>query len=74
MVIGKCWARPPLAVWTVGSIGSLQNAVRTVENAAGEELVVVELKESLEHLGRMLGDVFTDDILDRIFSNFCIGK
>ena len=57
-----------------GSIGSLQNAVRTVENAAGEELVVVELQESLEYLGRILGDVFTDDILDRIFSNFCIGK
>ena len=28
----------------------------------------------LDHLGRILGSVYTDDILDRIFSRFCIGK
>ena len=57
-----------------GSIRSLKNASRTVEQDVGEELVVIEVREALEHLGRVLGDVFTDDILDRIFSKFCIGK
>jgi tRNA modification GTPase len=40
----------------------------------GEELLVVEIREAVDHLGRILGAVYTDDILDRIFSRFCIGK
>ena len=37
-------------------------------------MATVEIREVLDHLGRILGTVYTDDILDRIFSRFCIGK
>ncbi len=40
----------------------------------GDEIVALEIRDALEHLGRILGTVYTDDILDRIFSKFCIGK
>ena len=40
----------------------------------GDELIAVDLRDSLEHLGTILGVIYTDDILDRIFSKFCIGK
>jgi tRNA modification GTPase len=40
----------------------------------GDELLAVELREAVDHLGRIVGAVYTDDILDRIFSRFCIGK
>jgi tRNA modification GTPase len=53
---------------------ALQRAVDATEAGQGDELVALELRESLEHLGRVLGIVYTDDILDRIFSRFCIGK
>ena len=60
---------------------SLENTIRTLDrahvaaaNAEGEEIIAIDLHESLEHLGRILGTVYTDDILDRIFSRFCIGK
>jgi len=60
---------------------SLQNASAATERAlsmseagAGDELIALELREILEHLGRVVGQVYTDDILDRIFSRFCIGK
>jgi tRNA modification GTPase len=49
-------------------------AAAAAESSAGDEIVALELRESLEHLGRVLGTVFTDDILARIFSRFCIGK
>ncbi|HEV8059980.1 MAG TPA: GTPase [Gemmataceae bacterium] len=38
------------------------------------ELVALELRGALAELGDLTGAVFTDDLLDRIFSRFCIGK
>lgn len=38
------------------------------------ELLALELRGTLEQLGEMVGTVYTDDLLDRIFSRFCIGK
>ncbi|MFL5327732.1 MAG: tRNA modification GTPase [Gemmataceae bacterium] len=38
------------------------------------EIVALELRSALEHLGAMTGAVYTDDLLDRIFTRFCIGK
>ena len=38
------------------------------------ELLALELRLALDQLGEMVGAVYTDDLLDRIFSRFCIGK
>jgi tRNA modification GTPase len=38
------------------------------------ELVAVDLKEALDALGEIIGVITTDEILDQIFSRFCIGK
>jgi tRNA modification GTPase len=40
----------------------------------GQELVAAELRLALEDLGKAAGAVYTDELLDRIFSRFCIGK
>jgi tRNA modification GTPase len=53
---------------------SLSRARVAVDSLLGDELLVVEIREAVDHLGRILGAVYTDDILDRIFSRFCIGK
>ena len=42
--------------------------------SGGEELVAAEVRVALDELGKVAGDVYTDDVLDRIFSRFCIGK
>lgn len=39
-----------------------------------QELLALELRQALERIGEMVGAVYTDDLLDRIFSRFCIGK
>lgn len=39
-----------------------------------EELLAGEIRAALEELGEVAGTVYTDDLLDRIFSRFCIGK
>src|SRR5262249_18369274 len=38
------------------------------------ELLALELRLALDELGAIMGAVYTDDLLDRIFSRFCIGK
>ena len=42
--------------------------------SAGDELVAAEIRVALAELGKVVGTVYTDDLLDRIFSTFCIGK
>ncbi len=39
-----------------------------------EELVAAEVRAALEEIGKVVGAIYTDDLLDRIFSRFCIGK
>ncbi len=41
---------------------------------AGDEFVAAELRVALDELGQIVGAIYTDDILDRVFSRFCIGK
>jgi tRNA modification GTPase len=41
---------------------------------AGDELIAAELRVALAELGKVVGAVYTDDLLDRIFKTFCIGK
>jgi len=53
---------------------SLDRARRAVADAVGEEIVAAEIRVALDELGKVVGAVYTDDILDRIFSRFCIGK
>jgi len=52
----------------------LDDAERTARERRGEELVAAALRAALNELGEIVGAIYTDDILDRIFSRFCIGK
>ncbi len=53
---------------------ALERALQLVEHHGGEELVAAEVREALHALGQVVGAVYTEDILDRIFGQFCIGK
>ncbi len=56
------------------TIQSLKNALVATTNLSGDELIAIEIRQALHELSTILGEVYTDDILDHIFSNFCIGK
>lgn len=60
------------------SIDLAAAAIRRAEAVAspltGEELLAAELRLALDELGKVVGAVYTDDVLDRIFSRFCVGK
>ena len=48
-----------------------------LENATGDfssEFLAMDLREAISHLGEITGETTPDDVLNRIFSKFCIGK
>ena len=47
---------------------------KAIESGAGNEFVVVELRNALDRLGLITGETANEDILNNIFSGFCIGK
>ena len=51
---------------------SLQRSIGVV--GQGEELAAEDLRSAVHSLGRLLGKVDVEDILDVIFKEFCIGK
>jgi tRNA modification GTPase len=53
---------------------ALETARSLNAKGAGDELVAAEVRRTLDELGRVVGAVYTDDLLDRVFSRFCIGK
>jgi tRNA modification GTPase len=57
-----------------GAAECLRHAQRLLKEKAGEEFVAGEIRVALTELGRVVGAVYTDDVLGRIFSRFCVGK
>jgi tRNA modification GTPase len=53
---------------------SLIDSLKTMERNESPEFLAVNLRASLDALGEVTGETTTEDILDRIFSKFCIGK
>ena len=53
---------------------ALNDVIASLENGMPPDLVSVDLRISLDALGDIVGKTTTEDILDRIFSQFCVGK
>jgi len=49
-------------------------SVNSLDNKLSLEFVTQDIKEALECLDIILGKVFSEELLDKIFSEFCIGK
>ncbi len=56
------------------ALEALNRAAQTFTENQPIEIIALELRDSLDKLGEIVGAVTTEDILNRIFSDFCIGK
>ncbi len=57
-----------------GALTALQAVRSTIDEGLTRDITAGELRLALDRLGEITGETTTDDILDRIFSDFCIGK
>ena len=66
-------------------VGALQDALTALKRAADlaqsaeqtadcADILAFELRDALDQLGAVSGDVATEDLLSQVFANFCIGK
>ena len=53
---------------------ALETAAVHLRELGSPDLVALELQMGLQEIHEMLGIVFDDQVMDRVFSEFCIGK
>jgi len=53
---------------------SLQRALESITSGLSPEFISLDLRSALDSLGLITGATYTEDILERIFNDFCIGK
>ncbi|MFV0440956.1 MAG: tRNA uridine-5-carboxymethylaminomethyl(34) synthesis GTPase MnmE [Lachnospirales bacterium] len=56
------------------SLKSLKNCIEGIDMGMTEDLIVIDITSSYEYLGEILGVNLDEDIIDKIFSEFCLGK
>ncbi len=56
------------------ALESLDEVLRGLESGLSSDLVALDIRRALQYLGEITGEVTTDDLLENIFSHFCIGK
>ncbi len=56
------------------SLSHLQNFRRGAESGLTGDFLVIDLQSAWEKLGRITGETVEEDLLDQIFSQFCLGK
>jgi tRNA modification GTPase len=56
------------------TLGSLKLVQEALNESVSPELIAVDLQAALNSLGEITGETTTEDILNNIFSRFCIGK
>jgi tRNA modification GTPase len=53
---------------------NLKYAMESAQREMPPELISVDLRGALRNLGEIVGETASEEILDQIFSKFCIGK
>ena len=53
---------------------ALANVLNNIDNPVTSDFLAMDIKQALYYLGEITGEVTTDDLLENIFTKFCIGK
>lgn len=56
------------------ALEEIQKVKEGMDMGLASDLMAIDIRQALFHLGEITGSVTTDDLLGNIFSNFCIGK
>ena len=55
-------------------LGYINDAIKEIKNDSPIDIVELDLKDAWKSLGEIIGETYTDELLDELFSRFCLGK
>jgi tRNA modification GTPase len=58
----------------IDALAHLNEVVSLISSSINEEIILQELKLSIECINSIIGRTDNEDMLDQLFKNFCIGK
>ncbi len=58
----------------INAKNSLEEVLKSIENNVTIDFLEIDLKQTMEYLGLIVGKSVSDDLMDKIFNEFCIGK
>ena len=53
---------------------ALSKVLSGLSDGTTGDFIALDIRQALHHLGLITGEISTDDLLESIFSSFCIGK
>lgn len=56
------------------SLEDIESAIKNIKNDVAIDIVEIDMKKAWEHLGEIIGANYNEELLDNLFSNFCLGK
>ena len=56
------------------AVSAVENGIESAENGLPFEMISVDINEAYDLLGEIIGAVYKDELLDTLFSKFCLGK
>ena len=56
------------------SLNNINESIDEIKNSSPIDIVELNLKEAWNNLGEVIGETYTDELLDELFSRFCLGK
>ena len=56
------------------AVAALDHVLRGIDAGVPLDAVALDLKDALDSLGEVTGEITSSDVLDQIFSSFCVGK
>ena len=56
------------------SLNNINDAISEINNNSPIDIVEFHLKDAWNNLGEIIGETYTDELLDELFSRFCLGK
>ena len=56
------------------ALDALKEAISATESAEALDFIEVDLKNAYDYLGEIIGENVSDDVIDTVFSRFCLGK
>ena len=56
------------------TLATLEKVIQSIDQGISNDFLALDIRQALNYLGEITGEITTDDLLGNIFSKFCIGK